>query len=163
MKTLPWVISVLLATLLIYIISNPKDTEERVEVIRLTYTDTVIHTQVQLVDSVVLKYKTIYLTSNKRNELEDSVGLDNLKKDTFQAEIPISQKIYKDSLYKVWISGYEANLDSIEVYRKKETEIITHTVKKKEKKWAVGPQIGVGMCGNKLQPYIGIGITYNIW
>jgi len=78
------------------------------------------------------------------------------------------QKTYSDSLYAAWISGYDASLDSIKVFPKKET--ITNTVFKevttketfKRKPWGIGIQIGCGIAYPKPSPYIGIGISYNI-
>ena len=75
------------------------------------------------------------------------------RRDTVSVEIPIEQKVYSDSLYDAWVSGYEARLDSIRI--KRETVTVTKRV---PKRWGVGVQAGVGLSG----AYIGVGITYNI-
>ena len=76
-----------------------------------------------------------------------------VQRDTVSVEIPITQKVYSDSLYDAWVSGYEARLDSIRI--KRETVTVTKRV---PKRWGVGVQAGVGTGG----AYVGVGITYNI-
>jgi hypothetical protein len=76
-----------------------------------------------------------------------------VQRDTMSVEIPITQKVYSDSLYDAWVSGYEARLDSIRI--KRETVTVTKRV---PKRWGMGVQAGVGTGG----AYVGVGITYNI-
>lgn len=78
--------------------------------------------------------------------------------DTVFVYIPISQKVYKDSLYTAWVSGYRAKLDSIEVYQKIQTIYIRDKLKRK--RFGVGVQAGYGYpCGM----YAGIGVSYNLF
>ena len=78
--------------------------------------------------------------------------------DTVFVYIPISQKVYKDSLYTAWVSGYRAKLDSIEVYQKIQTIYIRDNLKRK--RFGVGLQAGYGYpCGM----YAGIGVSYNLF
>lgn len=78
--------------------------------------------------------------------------------DTVFVYIPISQKVYKDSLYTAWVSGYRAKLDSIEVYQKTQTVYIRDKLKRK--RFGVGVQLGFGYpCGM----YAGIGVSYNLF
>lgn len=80
------------------------------------------------------------------------------RRDTVVAEIPITQKVYADSSYKAWVSGYLANLDSIDIYQR------TITVKevKKARRLNLGISAGYGVTGSgKLEPFVGIGMTYN--
>lgn len=79
--------------------------------------------------------------------------------DSILVEVPIKQKEYIDSNYRVWISGYQTNLDSIYVYQK------TKTVVKKvpeNKRWGVGVQLGAGYMNGRVTPYVGIGVSYNL-
>lgn len=79
-------------------------------------------------------------------------------KDTVFVYVPISQKVYRDSLYTVWVSGYRANLDSIEVYQKVQTIYIRDNLKRN--RFGVGLQVGYGYpCGM----YAGIGVSYNLF
>jgi opacity protein-like surface antigen len=71
--------------------------------------------------------------------------------------------IYKDSSYRAVVSGVQPRLDSLEIYQKTRTETITKTVIKTQKtRWGVGVQAGMGWTGQKFQPYVGIGVQYNI-
>lgn len=73
-------------------------------------------------------------------------------------------KEYQDSTYYARISGINAFLEEIRVYPQTTIKYITNTEKvyQKPKKWGVGPIAGVGIMGNKLSPFFGFGITYNI-
>lgn len=92
----------------------------------------------------------------------------NYKVDTFQhlvqVEIPIEQKIYKqDSLYIAYVSGYKAQLDSINVYRRTITNTVTinnKIVKKKHIGLGVNGGLGYGILSKKIEPFIGFGINY---
>lgn len=75
--------------------------------------------------------------------------------------LPITQKIYKDSLYTAYVSGYRAKLDSIEVYSKTRTMFIREQAKRK--RFGLGVQAGCGFSGNKASPYVGVGVSYNLW
>lgn len=83
------------------------------------------------------------------------------KNDSTTVEIPIIQKVYGDSTYRAWVSGFMAELDSIEVYQRKEYIRETVTVTK-TKKWnfTIGPTVGAGWNGRKIDPYVGLGVTW---
>lgn len=80
------------------------------------------------------------------------------------AVIPIESTTYQDSLYKAVVSGYKANLDTIEVYPKTTyiTKEITKTITKKNH-LGFGIQAGYGYAikYQGLTPYIGLGIHLN--
>lgn len=73
------------------------------------------------------------------------------------------EKVYKDSTYTAWVSGYQTNLDSIEVYPRTVTNYITKTVTKTKKpKWVISVGGGIGYNG-KIEPYVGLNAGYVIW
>lgn len=76
--------------------------------------------------------------------------------------IPITQKEYRDSTYRVWVSGYMANLDSIEVYRRNVYTTQTITVRKKAPKVSLGVVggYGYGLRSRQMEPFIGVGISW---
>ena len=78
---------------------------------------------------------------------------------TKEAVIPISQKVYKDSMYTAWVSGYRPRLDSIKVVN----SVVTRDMVLKPRRWSVGVQGGVGMTPKGVQPYVGIGVSWRIW
>lgn len=78
--------------------------------------------------------------------------------DTVFVYIPITQKVYHDSLYTAWVSGYSAKLDSIELYNRERTIFIHDKVKRK--RFGLGVQAGYGYPHGG---YVGIGISYNLF
>lgn len=88
----------------------------------------------------------------------DSIGKQNGKQnDSVEVELPIEQKVYSDSLYKAWVSGFDARLDSIYIYQP--TRYITIKTTEQQSRWSWGVQAGMGITPKGLQPYIGIGAT----
>jgi hypothetical protein len=74
--------------------------------------------------------------------------------------LPREKLVYKDSTYRAVVSGVQPSLDSITVYKSTVYKTITNTVIKRNK-FGLGVQAGYGVTGSKLEPYIGIGISYN--
>ena len=77
-------------------------------------------------------------------------------------EIPISQKEYRDSNYTAYVSGFNAKLDSLEV----RTKVITYTkTVTKFRTWNIGLTggYGYGFRSKQFEPFIGIGITLNLF
>lgn len=126
-----------------------------------TIVDTIPYKLPVPVDSVVLRYETVKLPviDNVDSNQPDTV----IKVDSMYVEVPIVQKEYKDSAYQAWVSGYRVNLDSINVFQKTITETNTVYINSRPKRWGLGIQVGAGLAGQrKIEPYIGIGISYNI-
>lgn len=89
----------------------------------------------------------------------DSIGKQNGKQnDSVEVELPIEQKVYSDSLYKAWVSGFDARLDSIHIYQP--TRYITIKTTEQQSRWSWGIQAGMGITPKGLQPYIGLGATF---
>jgi hypothetical protein len=130
----------------------------------ITYRDTISYYKPIPKEHVKLRYDTIHLQSNKQDvgfateQVTDSGAIKIL--DSTKVVIPITQKVYEDSTYKAWVSGYNPNIDSIFVYQK--TTVVNHYFKDKEKRFGLGIQCGYGLNNNKMQPYIGIGVSYNL-
>ena len=71
--------------------------------------------------------------------------------------------IYKDSTYMAVVGGIEPYLKSIEIYPK--TIYVnnnTTTTIKVRSHFGLGVQAGYGYSRNGLQPYVGIGVQYNL-
>lgn len=89
-------------------------------------------------------------------------------RDTVYIQVPqvLVQEVkeYKDSTYYARISGINAYLEQIEVYPKTVTKYITvaKEVQQKSKKWGLGVSAGMAVTHNKFQPYVGLGITYDL-
>ncbi len=109
-------------------------------------------------DSVVVSYVVEKLVIDN-----GECTIDN-DSDSALVSVPITSKVYEDSLYRAVVSGYRASLDEITVYPR--MDIVTITEKPKRKRWGVGVQVGYGMTLNgrpQLSPYAGIGVSYNLF
>ena len=83
---------------------------------------------------------------------------------TPQIDTLIRQEVtYKDSTYTAVVGGIEPYLKSIEIYPK--TIYVnnnTTTTIKVRSRFGLGVQAGYGYSRNGLQPYIGVGVQYNL-
>ena len=107
--------------------------------------------------------------SRPRNEaLADSVENENNLDlpDTIMAELPLTQKVYEDSTFTAYVSGYQPNLDSIRIRWPTMTTTITQTKNVREfRRWNVGiiGGYGYGFNSRQFEPFVGIGVTYNLF
>lgn len=98
-------------------------------------------------------------------ELEpDTMVTVTLDGDSATVTLPIEQRIYKDTLYTAYVSGYRPRLDSITLRLPHTYTTVTTTVSKPSRRWAVGPAVGVGygITGKRLDVFVGVGVTWNI-
>ena len=143
-----YIIIFLLSVCLAYLLCKPEDrivVEKIIEKI-----DTIVTLKVD----TLVKFKPVAYKETVRDTIfvHDTV-------------LVYKTKLYQDSTYKVQISGINPNLDFIEVYPRTVTQYINRVEKVylKPKKWGIGPQVGYGIGPNGLQPYIGIGVQYNVF
>ena len=119
------------------------------EVVRDTIRDTI---------RVVGPRDTVYLPSIDTIRVpvpvHDTVG----RVDTLWIELPRERVEVQDTLFTAWISGYQPQLDSIDIYQ----ETITITKQLPAPRWSIGIQGGVGITPKGMQPYLGVGISYRI-
>ena len=80
--------------------------------------------------------------------------------DTIKVAIPIYNYHFKDDLYDIKAEGYDVTIKSVTVYPR--TEYRTERIEVKHK-WGLGVQVGYGASKDGLSPYIGIGVSYNIF
>ncbi len=133
-------------------------------------------------DKTVIEYRTDTVTTVKHDTLyiEKPVYKERYVtrhdtlyvNDTVYVEIPIETKVYTDSLYKAQVTGYNATLDYVEVYRNTEYKTVTLETTKtitqyRNRHWGIGVNVGYGAAlydGTvKLAPYIGLGVQYSIF
>lgn len=148
------------------------------DTLRTTFVDTIPYYKPVPKDSVVISYITQRLPvvddkednfPNKGNNDEQNIPLSGnnvaeIIPDSADVVIPITQKIYEDSSYTAYVSGYNPQLDSL-IFRMPK-EIITIKEYQKPKRWGVGLQVGYGMNVKgtpQFTPYIGIGVSYNLF
>ena len=106
-----------------------------------------VHDTVYVVRKVKIPVKT-----SDTVEVRDSV------------ELPVEQKVYKDSDYVAYVSGVMPSLDSLNIFRRTEVVTITETITKREKapRWSFGLQAGYGygLRSRQVEPFVGVGVTY---
>ena len=127
--------------------------------------DTIYHNYPKPVDSAVVRYVTKVLPVVKY----DTIFRENSATDHFAdssnmiaVEVPITSKHYGCKDYDAWVSGYEANLDSIKVYQR--TEYITErvTISKPPNKWELDAMAGIDydVTSQHYSPYAGGELLY---
>lgn len=142
----------------IYLLSRPEP-EPTVVIERDTvWNDTTIYKPVPA--ETIDIGKTVYL----RIPYPVPSGRDTIH-DSIDVPIPIIQKRYDDSLYTAWVSGFEPNLDSINLRLPTITETITKTIVKPAPRLSIGIQGGAGVGVFSQQPdiYLGIGAQWRFW
>ena len=99
--------------------------------------------------------------NNQPDSIPDScyiaVGIIPEDSDSVTISLPITQKVYRDSTYTAYVSGFDAKLDSISVYSK----MITVTRRGPPPAFTFGVQAGYGITPAGMQPYLGLGVQYN--
>lgn len=142
----------------IYFLSRPKP-EPTVVIERDTvYNDTTIDKP--LPAETVDIGKTVYL----RIPYPVPSGRDTVH-DSIDVPIPIIQKRYNDSLYTAWVSGFDPNLDSINLRLPTITETVTKTIVEPAPRLSIGLQAGAGVGVFSRQPdiYLSIGAQWRLW
>lgn len=125
-----------------------------------TVYDTITVRQTRTRDSVVVRYRV------ERFAVVDNVGGvhigDSGRADTVAVSIPIVQKHYSDTNFEAWVSGWNVNIDSLNIRRR--TDVINITRTSPRSRWGLGVSVGVGWTGRRVGPYIGVGIVWTpIW
>ena len=149
------VLSVVLLSLTIYYANNAQVKYETV-----TKNDTIL---IKSVDTITVTKKDIVY---KNVIVTDTIFL----RDT---SLFVEQKVFEDSLSTIYISGIEANLDSIEYRIKRDTlkiyKEINNTISQKESFWhnrfvvTAGVYAGYGLLTNKPDIYVGVGFGVRLY
>ena len=135
------------------------------------------------VDSTVIRYQTVTLPAapiqhpqpSPSTPLENrivritehdtvTIALTDTVHDSVGIQLPITQKVYADSTYKAYVSGFMPSLDSI--FIRQRTDVITNTVylNARRKRWGIGLSAGYGygLDGRRLTPFVGLSLNYNL-
>lgn len=185
-KTLTYIVLAMLLLLGVSLFWNYKqyrDLQEKPEVVRdsvtiIEYKETKDSLPTAKTESVVGSIK-VPIPKKKKDvdaELSQSVpdsfpNLSQTVPDTESEdslELEITQKVYSDSTYTAYVSGYRPNLDSIFVRQKVITNTIheTRTIEaKKFRRWNVGliGGYGYGFQSKTFEPFIGVGLTISLF
>lgn len=109
-------------------------------------------------DSIVTRYVTRRLPVMRVDTVRQSDTVRAV--DTVEVRLPIVQKVYKDTNYTAWVSGYEPRLDSISVRHR---EVTLRKVARVGRRWGVGFGVGLGVGSGGPGVGFGIGIFYKLW
>lgn len=164
MKQLPIFLIGLILGILVGELIISKDSEppeiSTLPPLRDTVYDTIRHSVPVPRDSAVIRFIDSKLPVS--DIIKDSTLVTS--GDSISVQVPIVQKEYKTEDYHAWISGpISPQLDSLNIFRKTQYETIYQPVmiSQKTKRWGLGVQAGIGITPNKIEPYIGIGVSYN--
>lgn len=134
---------------------------QHISTIREIITDTVIihdtcHIVVKKpVETIQVRYITRYLPVDSGVTSCDSMAV----------RLPITRKVYTDSMYHAVVSGYEPHLDSITIFpiRQSITRTVTPTIMRPSvtSRWGIGLTAGAALTPRGVSPAISIGVTYN--
>lgn len=132
---------------------------------KITTDTVVIHDTCHIVvkepiESATIRYITRYLPV-------DTIASQTASSDSAAVKLPITRKVYADSLYRAVISGFNPRLDSISIFpvRQSITNTITQTVQHKAsaKRWGIGVTAGASATPKGISPSISIGVTYTLF
>ena len=118
-------------------------------------------------DSVVVKYQCVIvpITPPPRDSVEVRNGKSDISvsvtKDSVEVQVPITSKSYVSEDYRAYVSGYQANLDSIFIINKSTDRIVN--LKPKDKRFSIGIQAGYGITPKGFQPFVGVGVSYKLF
>ena len=106
-------------------------------------------------ESTIVKYEVVRLPRTN-----DTICVSDTIKDSVFVQVPIEQKVYSDSNYTAWVSGYHPRLDSISITHQ---EVSFHNKlvnNNGSKRLYLGIQVGYGITPRGMQPYLGLGVSY---
>lgn len=145
----------MILNIFLYLEHSSSESKKVCDTTKVTIVDSVKKSFPVPVDSFVVRYATKSLPIAR-----DSATTKHIVSDSVKVKIPISQKVYEDTLYRAYVSGYEPNLDSITI--KQKTTYITHTIRDKESRFGIGLQAGYGLTPKGMMPYFGVGLSYRL-
>lgn len=142
-----------IAGLVIYFINGWVSCHRTIDKKIITITDTLV-----LTDTIIKFQPKPYKVT-----IIDTIYLPQQPQQPQQDTLIRQEVIYKDSTYMAVVGGIEPYLKSIEIYPK--TIYVnnnTTTTIKVRSRFGLGLQAGYGYGRNGLQPYIGVGVQYNL-
>ena len=107
-------------------------------------------------DSVVVRTLTrrVVVRDSVRDSVRDVVLVGD------SVVMPVVQRVYGDSTFRAWVSGYDVRLDSVEVFPR--TVVVTRRAVV-GRRWSVGVQGGLGVTPRGVLPYVGVGVGWRLF
>lgn len=154
-KYIPYIIIVVLGVCLLISLTNRKGVSGQYthhDTIKFTRHDTIEVTRVDTFERFVPHFDT--------EKIVDAFYVE--KDDSTQLKLPKTQRIYQDTTFKAWVSGFEPNLDSIKVFQSTRYITIENTTVKEiyPKKLQMYGNIGAFVIQKDIAPYIGVKVKF---
>ena len=142
-KFIPYIVIAVLAVCLILSLTNRKEV-----IVENHTTDTITIVRIDTFRSVLPRFITEKVVDTIFVEKTSENGL----------KLPITQKYYNDDSYQAWVSGYNPNLDSINVFQKIVTNTVNHTIIKEVYPKHIDWYLNAGsiLIDKKAAPYVGL-------
>lgn len=113
-------------------------------------------------DSVVIRYVTATLPAAHDSITADDVPEDAVcekaASDSARVVVPITQKVYCTPDFTAYVSGYQASLDSFNIYR--QHYLLEPRPPDKTSRWGLSAGTGVAWTPDGLRPALFVGVTY---
>lgn len=130
---------------------KPPETQVITKVDTCVVTDTIVRERPVFVHSYIHDTIRTYFTT--------------IEHDSVLVDVPIERRVYEeDSVYRCEISGYKPQLEYLVIYPTT-TTITIHDTKTeyRNSRISFGLQAGYGISKSGLSPYLGAGISYNLF
>ena len=158
---------VFLASLFMNVVHFASRQQKTRDTTRTTYVDTIPFYKPIPKDSFVIRYVTERLPTVSKFPKSVKNFHESVSEDSVDVIVPITKKVYKDSLYTAYVSGYNPKLDSLVLHSQHEVVTINDCYpRSRKKRWSVGVQIGYGIALRgvpEFTPYIGVGVSCNLF
>lgn len=115
----------------------------------------------KIVDTIVVHEpirEEVWVVDSVKIEIRDTLRL----RDTLFVVLPREIVRWEDSLSVIWASGVRPSIDSVK-YTIPSYYIEMVKVEKQRSRWGIGVQAGLSAGAQGIYPYIGIGVSYNLF
>lgn len=109
------------------------------------------------IDTVLVRHPEVLVIKQLAERRERLALADTA--DSADVVVPMEQSVYRRPEFTAYVSGHKARLDSIEVFSRTVESVV---VKKVKPRFSVGIQAGYGFTPHGFQPFIGVGVSFNI-
>lgn len=121
----------------------------------------VVRVDTLLIRDTMTVYKPKWMTRTVIDSVLVPVTDSVIVNDTVYVALAREQVVWEDSLARVYASGIMPEVDSVTHFTE-QIIINRETIIRKECRWGVGIQGGVGVGRGGLTPYVGVGVSYNL-
>ena len=80
--------------------------------------------------------------------------------DSAEVLVPYTTKVYGDTAWRAYVSGYDARLDCLVIAQR---QVFSTAATVKPRRWSVGVQVGYGLTPAGCQPYVGVGVSLRLF